>query len=56
MSNNIEITAAELLAVRSFDDFDMKMFLSEINQHGWDVARSLIPMIVAAGKSAGASS
>lgn len=45
---NVEITPEEIAAIRSFDDFDMKMFVSEVSEHGWTVARALIPLIVAA--------
>ena len=44
---NIEITADELGSVRSLTDFDLKMFLSEIHDHGWPMARNILPLIVA---------
>ncbi len=44
--NNIEISAAELLQIRSLPDFDLIMFLSEIHDHGWPIARKILPLIV----------
>lgn len=48
---NIPITFRELDQIRSLDDFDLKMLLSEIAEHGWDSARRLLPMIWNARKS-----
>lgn len=46
-SGNIKITADELAFILSLDHFDLKMVLSEINDHGWPVARKLLPLISA---------
>lgn len=43
--DNIEITPEELAFIRSLGDFDLTMFLSEINDHGWGVARQTLRMI-----------
>jgi hypothetical protein len=48
MSDNIEITPDELALVRSLDDFDLTMFLSELADFGWDDARNLLPEIAKA--------
>lgn len=45
-NRNIKVTAIELAVIRSFSNFDLTMFLSEINDHGWEQARLLIPLIV----------
>jgi hypothetical protein len=42
---NIKITKAELRFIRTLQDFDLTMFLSEVHDHGWPVARKLLPMI-----------
>ena len=42
---NINIKKSELDFVRSLGDFDLKMFLSELHDHGWPIARKLLPMI-----------
>ena len=52
---NIQITFRELDQIRSLDDFDLKMLLSEIAEHGWDSARRLLPTIWNARKSKPAS-
>lgn len=53
MRTNIRITEAELAAIRTFNDFDFTMLLSELNDHGWGEARKLIPMIVDAQQKRG---
>ncbi len=45
---NIDITADEMGAIRSLDDFDLTMLLSETHDHGWPSARILLPDILAA--------
>ena len=42
MSDNIEITPQELAFIRSLEDFDLTMFLSELHDHGWPIARELL--------------
>ncbi len=41
--SNQRITADELRRIRALDDFDLKMFLSEIHDHGFQAARDLLP-------------
>lgn len=45
MTNNIKIDSDTLSFLRKLGDFDLIMFLSEIDEHGWDKAKDLIPMI-----------
>jgi len=45
MDDNIKVSRLELDFIRSLKDFDLTMFLSEINDHGWNQARELIPLI-----------
>lgn len=45
---NVELTADEMGAIRTMSDFDLTMLISEIHDHGWPVARSLIPLILKA--------
>ena len=47
MSDNIDATAADLAFIRSLPDFDLIMLLSEINDHGWEEARKLLPLMAA---------
>ena len=42
---NIEITKAEIAKIRSLDDFDLTMLLSEINDHNWIVARATLKLM-----------
>ncbi len=48
MSNNQEINASELEAIRSLPDFDLTMLISEVHDHGWPAAQLLLPSIVKA--------
>lgn len=43
--DNIRITSGEMKFIRSLGDFDLKMLLSEIHDHGWPTARKLLPLI-----------
>jgi hypothetical protein len=45
LGDNISITSAELALIRRLDAFDLTMLLSEINDHGWTVARTTLGMI-----------
>ncbi len=45
---NIDITEAQLASVRNLTDFDLVMFLSELDDHGWEVARETLRLILAA--------
>jgi hypothetical protein len=50
MGGNIKATKEELAEVRSLEDFDLTMFLSELRDHGWESALRLLTMIRAANK------
>jgi hypothetical protein len=39
------IGRSELDFIRSLGDFDLRMFLSELHDHGWQQARKLLPLI-----------
>jgi len=45
MNNNITFAKGDLDFVRNLKDFDLTMLLSEINDHGWDKAKVLLPLI-----------
>lgn len=45
MSGNIKVTKETLDIIRSLEDFDLTMLLSEIQDHGWSMAEKLILMI-----------
>jgi|TARA_R110000782_G_scaffold164094_1_gene256086 hypothetical protein len=45
MNNNITFAKEDLDFVRNLKDFDLTMLLSEINDHGWDKAKVLLPLI-----------
>lgn len=45
MSTNIQLSKEDAKFIRSLKDFDLTMFLSEINEHGWENAERLIPMM-----------
>ena len=42
MMKTIRITKNEMNAIRAYDDFALKMFLSEIHDNGWPSARMLM--------------
>lgn len=42
---NIAISPDDLEFIRSLGDFDLTMFLSEICDHGWPVAKVTLGMI-----------
>ena len=44
-AEDIAITPAELAHVRSLDNFDLTLFLSELHDHGWPIARKLLTII-----------
>lgn len=48
---NQRIPADELARVRSLDDLDLRMLLSEIHDHGWPVARKLLPLMSTPGNT-----
>jgi len=50
---NIEMTEEEMAKVRLLDDFDLIMFLSEINDHRWEVARETLKIIPVKNKGEG---
>lgn len=51
--DNVEITPNEMSAIRTMSDFDLTMLISEVHDHGWPVARKLIPLILTAPKGPG---
>lgn len=44
--DNIDITKDEMTQIRHLGDFDLKMLLSEIHDHGWPMAQKLLPMMI----------
>jgi hypothetical protein len=50
---NVTMSNSELESIKKMCDFDLIMLVSEINDHGWEVARRLIPMIQEATASHG---
>jgi len=45
MSDNRNVTKPELDKIRRIDDFDLIMLISEINDHGWNVARRTLEIM-----------
>lgn len=43
--SNQEVGKAELLKIRGLDDWDLIMLISEIHDHGWDIARKTLEMM-----------
>ncbi len=43
--DNQPVTPAEVEQIRNLDDFDMEMLISEIQDHGWLVARRTLAMM-----------
>jgi hypothetical protein len=41
-----DIADSELRIIRTLSDFDLRMLISEIHDHGWQQARKLLPMMV----------
>lgn len=50
---NLEVDSETLGLIRRLSDFDLSMLLSEVHDHGWYVAKKLIPMMVAADDARG---
>jgi hypothetical protein len=44
--DNQKITPEQLQEIRGLDDFDLKMLISEVHDHGWPRAAKLLPMIL----------
>ncbi len=44
--DNQDISTAQLALIRALDDFDLKMLLSEIHDHGWPAAKKLLHLIL----------
>ncbi len=42
---NIELSEHEYKLILSLEKFDLEMFLSEINDHGWPVAKVTFQLI-----------
>jgi len=47
LGDNQRISKSELDLIRRCCDFDLTMLISEIHDHGWPVARTLLPLISA---------
>jgi hypothetical protein len=45
MDENQEVTARELKQIRGLDDFDLIMLISDIHDHGWEMARRTLAMM-----------
>ena len=43
LGDNIKADNSTLTFIRSLEDFDLIMLLSEINDHGWAKAQEIIP-------------
>ncbi len=43
LGDNIKVDNSTLTFIRSLEDFDLIMLLSEINDHGWAKAQEIIP-------------
>jgi hypothetical protein len=43
--NNQEVSTKELAKIRKFEDFDLIMLISDIHDHGWEVARRTLRMM-----------
>ncbi len=39
------VTLGEAEVIRLLGDFDMAMLISEIHDHGWPIAKKLLPMM-----------
>ena len=39
------VTKSQCDFIRSLEDFDLTMLISEIHEHGWKQARELLPLI-----------
>ena len=46
MDDNQKITKEELDWIRTLEDFDLTMLISEINDHGWAYGKTLLPQII----------
>jgi hypothetical protein len=42
---NQNVRPEELAKIRKLDDFDLKMLISEIHDHGWSVARMTLKLM-----------
>jgi hypothetical protein len=45
LAPNQKITPAEIEKIRSLDDFDLIMLISEVHDHGWPIARKTLAMM-----------
>jgi len=52
---NISIMSNELAFIRSLDDFDLTMFLSDLHEHGWPIARFTLSLQAKARANAAAT-
>jgi len=42
---NQEVSPEELAKIRRLDDFDLIMLISEIHDHGWQIARATLAIM-----------
>lgn len=45
IGDNQQISEEECEQIRGMCDFDLRMLLSEIHDHGWPIAKKLLPLI-----------
>jgi hypothetical protein len=45
MSKNRDVTPEQLAKIRTLDDFDLIMLISEIHDNGWQVAERTLSMM-----------
>jgi hypothetical protein len=45
MSGNQTITAEQLAKIRTLDDFDLIMLISEVHDHGWPTAATTLELM-----------
>jgi hypothetical protein len=50
---NQKISPETLAQIRLLDDFDLVMLISEINDHGWSVAQSILRVMGGESLTAG---
>lgn len=50
MSENLDISTEDLSFIRSLADFDLIMLISEVHDHGWEMAEKTLGMMKEAAK------
>jgi len=46
INDNLEISPEILEQIKKLTNFDLLMLLSEIDQHGWEIAQTTLQMIL----------